>query len=307
VRGINRVRGKIMANLVVLGTCLTRSIIKGNFAPLRNNGIGLDIRYGELSPKLTCMQIAPGLVAERLFEDMNKTIKQAPEAIQIQYNAVVKPTSFQQFSNSIGNEDILLFDVLGELSSVFNNGKEEFQLFDSFMYEFGSFFPGWFKREVWAHVEQYDMRDWSEVDSFRERLIDVLALLDKMFGGRVILLESLFADKIYYDEFNAAGIPFDFSKYTRPISMLKVDANGRENIFNYPFYKYKYYKMTNYVRHHYPSWKLITIDDDLLYVDPNQSENMSPFYLHPRSFMHFYLPLENAIREIKEGTTKQPK
>lgn len=287
-------------NTITIGTCVATDILKNCRNELSQMGINishhLQCTY-HLDYKISSIIVPPGLIAERLYNEMHSTIDSQPAHIKRQYNAIVKPMSMLNLVDRIQKENaIVMLDFHGEFYRTFDNGTEYFGIIPNFE-SFAHHFPDWLLPIV--QKNQLSVSDMKPKDQGRryELITDVVRKLDRSANGRVVMFDNVFTTNVFDKSTNTVGKLIS-PPLIRRFQLLAVNDNFTENIVDLSLFDRLYSNLFARIHAYYPEWKKISVDRNKCMTDPDHPWGWHPCHLHENCFGEFKGPLLEAIAEL---------
>jgi len=231
-------------------------------------------RSTRFNGRISSSYVEPGPIAQRLQNEMGLTIAKYPRAVQDIYNDIVKEVSANNVLSLLPQQSTLLVDFHYELFPFAEVGHEQF-LIRNFV-KLKQFFPQWLTQIVEQNLYFTDnMSKQQNLDRFHL----YRKFKEDAENHSVISLDNCWATKVLYrnksfeifsksqDMFFQPGIDYTgFAEKTSPLSLVN-----------------RYMKV---IKQFNPTWTWITVDRNLLVMDPNHHAGLYPVHLHKSSLRH---------------------
>lgn len=287
---------------LVIGTCVPTDILKSVKNELWDNNrvvVWEHLQHfkGEIDYKISALTVPPGLIAERLYHAMGKTIHKQTHSVQRQYNAIVKPVSMNDIETMIrANNAVVIMDLHGEIYRTYDNGFEYFGILPGFE-KIQHHFPTWLIDMI--HVNQRSVAEMTAYDINKryDLLVDVGRRLSSSANDRVILFDNVFSDNIY-DEDSDLSVKLYSMPQEKRGPFISFNEDMSESMLDLMLFKRLYRNLYKRVTYRHPKWQLVSVNPDYLMSDLRHPHGWHPCHLHKKCFHEFRAPLLKAFSEV---------
>lgn len=288
--------------ITVFGTCVTYDILDYYNQEISNFGFDIcDLGYKILPNRVSSLMVKPGPIAERLADEMSKTISLFPPEVRRQYREIVKPISIDDFLNSIKHNtltDIAAVDLHGELYPTYDDGVENFCILPNFN-KVINYFPVWLKEKLTSKfIFKADVLPKSIGDAHHRRNVEFMNYLIRKFNNRVMLIGNVLTDRIYIPELGIAGQSLKIKELQGPLSFFTSSSTNDDSPLNFEYLSRindMFYRKT---KHLFPSAYYIHCNRNEVCMDLSHPRGVWPTHLHSSSYTQFRQPIIDAISSI---------
>ncbi len=234
--------------------------------------------------RISSSYVEPGPIAARLQNEMGLTIANYPRTVQNIYNDIVKETTAKSVMSLLPEKATVLADFHYELFPFAEVGNEQFLVRD--FLKLKQYFPGWLTQIVASNLYFTDnMSTQQNLDRFhlyRNFKDDAAALeivaLDNCWATRVLHRSQIF--EIFTKSqsmFFQPGIDYTtFAEKTSPLALVA-----------------RYMRV---IKQFNPHWSWLTVDNQILLMDPDHYAGLYPVHLHKDSLKHIATLLLEKIQ-----------
>lgn len=226
-----------------------------------------------------------------------------PARIQIQYNAIVKPTSLDEYLKQFGPHDVMIFDLHGELYPTYDDGLDEFGITPGFQDDI-RYYPTWLVEKISTFpTYQADMMSPTQNKKRDRQIIEVGQKIQQRLKSNVILVNNVFTKNVYIPGLEAAGEQLVLPQLNLSIPFITVNELGEENHVNFAFFDRLYESIYRAGRKLWPSWQFLMADRNKCFADLDHPWGKHPGHLHSTSLDQFGDQLGEILTKLRSAKT----